>query len=509
LKIRYPQNFGLVAEFQKAPFQKRRARSSFIKIDVRLAWLAVIAILFSLPFVKAADLWTLGAAGAAAIACSFAVASVGYSSTSFISIVALTHLIFYPLAAWGNLLLPEPAVRWDLWADTHLAMWGCTVGVLALALGARLANVVNNRKMSSEGRIFANPTPLKFNIFLASLVVPGGLIMGALGLYYHSAVDPHYNWEATWSLNLFGILLSIATCGVFLQTYRYTRTHSLKDLCWTAALFLGPIIVFLPSGSRSAAMGFLPLLLLAFWKWETNLRRKILALAGVFVILFPLAAGIGVYRNEQEIQRLSFEQKMNVALKATERQGEALGGFFQAIVNRFSDYVAAGRIIADTPGIIDYQGTAGIEDWWQIYVPGFLNIIPQRINLNDGAEICMKYGVTQFGGGSSPVMIVGDLFSRWGWAGVALGMMVIGFILRQLDLGIFNRWTTFSIIFYVMFGRLVFTMTGASVLNIFIILARELAAMAIVSYFIAFIYRTFFKIGKLDREAHNIRRRIA
>lgn len=498
-----------MAEFQKAPLQKRRARNPFMIIDPRLACLLLIILLFSLPFVKGGELWTLGAAAAAAIACLFAGESVDYSPTSFISIVAVTHLIFYPLAAWGNLLLPQPAVRWDLWADTHLAMWGCTVGVLALAVGARLSDVTYKRRKSAEGQIFANPTPLKFNILLASLVIPGGLIMGLLGLYYHSAVDPNYNFEATWSLNLFGILLSLATCGVFLQTYRYTRSHSLKDLCWTAALFLGPIIVFLPSGSRSTAMGFLPLLLLAFWKWETNLRRKILALAGVLVILFPLTAGIGVYRNEREIQRLSFEQKMDLALKATVRQTEAPGGSLPAIVNRFSDYVAAGRIIADTPGIIGYQGTAGMEDWWQIYVPGFLNLIPHRINLNDGTETCVRYGVTQWEGGSSPDMIVGDLFSRWGWAGVALGMMVLGFILRQLDLRIFNRWTTFTIIFFVMFGRMVVLMVSSSLLNIFIDLARDFAAMALVSYFIAMIARTFFKSGKVNREAHYIRRRIA
>jgi hypothetical protein len=509
LKIRYPQNSGLVAEFQKSVLPKRRVPNPFILIDPRLACLLLIILLFSLPFVKGRDLWTLGAAAAAVIACLFAGASVGYSPTSFISIVALAHLIFYPLAAWGNLLLPEPAVRGDLWVDTHLAMWGCTVGVLALALGARLSNILYKRRKLAEGQIFANPTSLKFNICLASLVIPGGLIMGMLGLYYHSAVDPHYNLEATWSLNLFGILLSIASCGVFLQTYRYTRTHSLKDLYWAAALFLGPIIVFLPSGSRWTAMGFLPLLLLAFWKWETNLSRKILALAGLSVILFPLAAGIGVYRNEREIQRLNFEQKMAVALKATEQQGEAPGGSLPAIVSRFSDYVAAGRIIADTPGIIPYRGTEGMEDWWQIYVPGFLNLIPHRINLNDGTEICIRYGVTQFAGGSSPDMIVGDLFSRWGWAGVFLGMMILGFILRQLDLRIFNRWTTFTIIFFVMFGRLVFQMPGSSVLNIFIDLARDCAAMALVSYFIALIAKTFFKSGKVNREAHYLRRRIA
>jgi hypothetical protein len=509
LKIRYPQNYDLAAEVQKTPLQKRRARSPFIKIDPRLACLLLTILLFSLPFVKGRDLWTLGAAGAAAIACLFAVESVGYSSTSFISIVALTHLIFYPLGAWGNLLLPQPAVPWNLWVGTRPAMWGCAVGVLFLALGARLANIAYKSRKLADGQIFANPAPLKFNILLASLVIPGGMALAALGLYYHGAVDPHFNWEGTWSLNLFGILMSIASCGIFLQTYRYTRTHSLKDLYWTAAIFLGPIIVFLPSGSRSSAMGFLPLLLLAFWKWETNLSRKILALVGVLVILFPLAAGMEVYRNEREIQRLSFAQKMDLALKATVRQTEAPRGSLPALAYRFSDYVAAGRIITDTPGIIGYRGIEGMEDWWQIYVPGFLNLIPQRINLNDGAETCVLYGITQFGGSSSPVMIVGDLFSRWGWAGVALGMMVLGFILRQLDLRIFNRWTTFTIIFFVLFGRMVVLMVSSSLLNIFIDFARDFAAMAIVSYFLAWIARTYFKVGKGNREAHSMRRKIA
>ena len=60
LKIRYPQSLGPVAEFQEASLQKRRGRSPFIKIDPRLACLLVIILLFSLPFIKGRDLWTLG-----------------------------------------------------------------------------------------------------------------------------------------------------------------------------------------------------------------------------------------------------------------------------------------------------------------------------------------------------------------------------------------------------------------------------------------------------------------
>ncbi len=508
--MRHPQNFGLAAEFRKAPFQERGVRKPFLKMDARLAWLPLVILLISLPFVKAADIWILVAAGAAAFACLLAVAAVDYSPTSFVAIVAVTHLIFYPLAAWGNLLLPEPAVRWDLWVDTGLAMWGCMVGVLALALGAWLAKAVHTAKKSSESGVLGRPTQLKFNVFLVSLLIPGVLIMRALGIFYHSAVT-EYNLGSTAYVNLVSILLNISLCGIFLQVYQYTRSHSVRDLCWAALLCLAPVIVFLPSGMRGTALGFLPLLILAFWKWETDSRRKILALAAVLAILFPVTAGMGFYRGEAGIAQLTYEQKMHAALEATVRQGEAPSGALTAIVSRFSDYVATGRIIADTPKIIPYRGAAGMADWWQIYVPGFLNILPHRIDLGDSIEICDRYGIThsQNRASSAPAMIIGDLFSRWGWAGVILGMMALGFILRLLDLRVFNRWTTFTIIFYVMFGRSVVSLVNVTLLAVFLDLARELAAMALVSYLLACIARAFFKGGTVTGEAPQRPRRIA
>jgi hypothetical protein len=82
-------------------------------------------------------------------------------------------------------------------------------------------------------------------------------------------------------------------------------------------------------------------------------------------------------------------------------------------------------------------------------------------------------------------MIIGDLFPRWGWPGVLLGMAVIGFILRQIDLRILYRWDTFTILFYVLFGRQIATIVSTSLVNIIVLFARDLLLMALLAYLLA------------------------
>jgi hypothetical protein len=470
----------------RAGFKPRLRRPVVTKYVVYLAWISLVVSLFSFPFIKETDIWTYFSTIAAATACLLALASVGYTLTSFVAIVALTHFVFYPLAAWGNLMLPVPAVRLDLWVDTQLAMWGCTVGVLALALGAKVANLLNKRRVSATIQMFSNLTTLKSNILLASLSIFPVLLMVALGIYYHSAVAD-FNLDNTWSLNLIFMLLKISYCGLFLQVFRYTRTHASRDAWWATILCLLPICLFLPSGSREWTIGFLPLLMLAFSEWETNLRRKIWTWSGVILIIIILIPGIEFYRGEKGVGKLSWEGKFQTALQATTSQGKGLDDSFQTTIRRLSDYVATGRIISDTPEVINYRGTEGMEDWWQIFVPGFLNIISHRIDLTEGIVIGDLYGITHTRdrAGSAPAMIIGDLFSRWGWPGIILGLMTLGFILRQLDLRIFNYWNTFKVIFFVMFGDFVVKMVSSTLLNIFVALFRDLAVLAFISYLLA------------------------
>ena len=92
-------------------------------------------------------------------------------------------------------------------------------------------------------------------------------------------------------------------------------------------------------------------------------------------------------------------------------------------------------------------------------------------------------------------MIIGDLFSRWGWPGVLLGMAVIGFILRLVDVRILIRWDTFTVLFYLLFGRFVTTIVTTSVVNIFVMFTRDLLLMAIIAYVLA-------RLSNLNNSTH-------
>jgi hypothetical protein len=462
-----------------------------VRIDFRWAWLIPLLILIYAPSVRGQNAAVVWPTLIAAIACLLAMASSGYSLTSFVSIVAFTHLLFYPIAALGNLLLPFPLVRPDLWVDTDKAMWGCTVGVLALALGAFLSGHVARPARPSSRRSRLQLPSFKFNLLLTLLILPVFLSYVSLGLYFHSTITGS-KVENNFYANLLFLAKFIALSGIFLQTFRYCRTRSTRDGYWAVAFCILHILIFLPSGSRWTAFGFLPLLIPAYVTWEFNTYRKIMVLLVVMVVIPAFSYGIGKYRGSQQVALLSSSEKFTSALQSpfsaytTETQDEAALG---VVISRFSDYVAAGRIIADTPNVISYRGFEQLDNLWQIFVPGFLDILPERINLNDGADLCDKYGVTksniQLMSGTSPPMVIGDFFSRWGWTGIVLGMAVLGFILRQIDLRMLSRWDTFAVLFYLFFGRHVLGIVSASVVNVFMIFSRELLTMTLIAYVLA------------------------
>ena len=481
-----------------ASFRLKPKRASVIKFDFRLAWILPAAILFSLPFVPEGYYTILGSTLAAMVACSLAMASVGYSLTSFISLVALTHLLFYPLAVLGNLLLPKPLVRWDLWVTSDLAMWGCALGVLALGLGAFIANhlVRPSRTSLLSSRTVVLPS-FRFNLFLVLLIVPVVFMMLFLGVYYHSAITD-YNFKNNSYRNIIELMLYISHAGIFLQTFRYCRTRLPRDGYWAIAFCLIHIIIFMPSGSRTRALGFTPLLFLAYLSWASTASKKLMVLLSSLVLIPTLIYGIGHYRNIKNVETRSFNEKLDASLLAVYATGGQEMQAIGSVISRFSDYTIVGRVIAYTPDQIKYRGFEHLDELWEIFVPGFLAVIPDRIDLNDGAVLCDLYNVTTTyrGGGSSPIMIIGDLFTRWGWPGVLLGMAVIGFILRLIDLRILFRWDTFTIIFYVIFGRLIVPLVSTSLVNVFVMFTRDLLLMVLIAYLLA-------RLSNLNPTRHN------
>ena len=76
-----------------------------------------------------------------------------------------------------------------------------------------------------------------------------------------------------------------------------------------------------------------------------------------------------------------------------------------------------------------------------------------------------------------------------------MGMAIIGFILRLVDVRILNRWDTFTVLFYLLFGRFVTTIVSTSVVNIFVMFTRDLLLMAIIAYVLA-------RLSNLNNSTH-------
>ena len=451
--------------------------------DLKLVWIVpttmfLYAAFFETHFPEIA--WT---ATAAAFASMIAIAAADYKPIALISIFSLATMLSYPVAAFANLLLDEPAVRWDLWPETDLAMWGSVVGSLAMAAGAWLSRSrPANVSQSGSMEVTNLNTSRGFNLSIASLLV---IVVAAkvwLGLYYHSSVSDEFNFEKKGYLNLLNHLTLISYCGMFLQLRRYLTTKSRADAIVTLTLVLAPVIAYLPSGSRDAALGHVPLLLLAYMAWGRQPLHKFVVLAAGATFLVFLLVVVGIYRDIAGTGTSDLRGQAEIIGGVTQQTGTDSGEIAAAIiVGRISDFVATGRIVNATPEMHRFRSFEGVEDWWQVAIPGFLRPRNSQLDFVDGAATTLKYGVSAGTWSSTPVMIVGDLFSRFGWSGVVVGMGLIGIALQKIDSRFIMGRGIYGILFFTLFAGLTWRLYTASLLITVVALTRDL----LIVYFIS------------------------
>ena len=169
-----------------------------------------------------------------------------------------------------------------------------------------------------------------------------------LGVYYHSAITD-YNFKNTSYLNIIEIMLYISHAGIFLQTFRYCRTRSPLDGFWAIAFCLMHIIIFMPSGSRTRALGFTPLLFLAYLSWASTASKKLMVLLSTLILIPTLIYGIGHYRSIKNVETRSFNEKLDASFLAVYATGGQEIKAVGSVISRLSDYTVVGRVIAYTP----------------------------------------------------------------------------------------------------------------------------------------------------------------
>lgn len=386
--------------------------------------------------------WVVGAS----IGIGVALAAVGHDPLSLVAVVALVHALFYPIPVFLNLLLDQH-VLYDssLWLPTPLAMKACAVGMVGFSLGA-FGRDIFFRSMPM-GRMFADDeivdVPVWKNIFLCSLIIPLALFRIKKDFYFHilAAGDQGVSLDNALAYAWTGYVEYVIYAAIFLQWRRFFLTQSRRDL-WAALLcaFL-PVAVMLPSGSRDAALvgPVVAVTVATLGYGKLKKLRTVAVLLGTFLLALYLMAAVAAYRGRiaygerdaSATQRLSF---MKEEIGASHQEKRPYKEFLALWAGRFADYIAVGRIVDEFPQRYPFRGFEDVRYWPVYLLPSPLRPATPGFDARDGAILCQNIGFDNIGGGGSqPAMILGDLFSRFGWAGIFLGMVVGGFLLRVLD----------------------------------------------------------------------------
>ena len=410
---------------------------------------------------------------------------VKFNLTSFLVIFSLGIFTYFPAAALLNLILSESAIDYNLWMTADLAQLSAFVGLIGFYLGAAFHKM--NIKSRSLTPMIHNVVEFTFpsaftNGFLVSFLAVVALLKLSLGTYYHGSTGLYQFDNAIYN-NLFRWISSIGYIGIFFQLGKWLVSKKQRDFILLVIFLSIAIGIFLPTGSRTAAIGFLPLILLLYSRWEKNrLRLFLLSGGALFIIVIIIVSGQLVRASNTTIGKsstisgaFSLYSSTVIEQSSTAFEENTMTDF----VARLSDFRAVGRVIDWTPDRLPYRWLDGVDTWWQIAVPKFLRPVENLINFQDGAVQVVRYGI--YGGGSSPIMIFGDLFSRFGWIGLFLGMFFLGAILCGLDFYFHNKGPAFRLALWVLISPLIYNFATSTLLVVVTSLTRDLLIVFIIS----------------------------
>jgi hypothetical protein len=423
---------------------------------------------------------------AALLACGIPIMVAGYSLFSFLTVSALSHVFAYPVPALMGMTLDfRPAAIEDyLWATTPSAMWACVVGMIGLAVGGAFANRIWRSRSQAEIQISQLPSP-PANLLLVCIVFPIAAFEIYHGYYYHGAVTGFdaYNVEASQKYGFVGYFSWLALAGPILQIRRYTLTRTRRDLAYAVMTILVPLAAFLPSGSRFRAFLIIPLATMAFLTWEKRTKLKYLVIGSCFFIFLILTPLVEAYRYSAQSMGLgTLKERIGLFLEYGRAAPEDVVPEQKAVLftRRLADYVSTGQVMAVVPETFPYRYFEEMGQWWAYLIPTILRP-PITLSYAEGALVANKYGVRPDSAGSSPIMVLGDLFSRFGWTGIFWGMAFIGFLFRRLDFWI-HKSGVFGVILLILLIQEAIALDAASLLVHFTFFTRNLFVDAALAY---------------------------
>ena len=422
--------------------------------------------------------------------------------TSFYFIFIFGHIVQFPLPILMILGLSSPFLSIEpyLWPDTPASMWAMVVGMCGLLVAGLLNKVLffkanNRRKAPFSTRPWT--TPIWFNTALSLIGVGIAAFYISKGIYYHSAAG-EYDIDASQTFGFVGYLAYVALMGPLLQVRRYLKSKSKVDLIYTF-VNLGILFVTLaPSGSRRSALIVFVITGLYYFQHETNqkLKRVIFAIGvSMFMVLMPI---LQAYRTAGVAGANGFGERLVILkefiLTADFGKNESSEAFFFILGRRLADNMAVGYIVNRVPTQHEYWGYKDVASWPYYLIPSLLR--PKNntiVNEMYGAVILDEYGFrgTTVIGGSSPLMILGDLYNRSGWIGIFVGMLVIGLFLKRIDVA-FEKDTFQRLIMWGLMMDTIMNIHNFLLIKLFMFFTRQV----LIFYIIALVLDALLSLAK-------------
>ena len=354
---------------------------------------------------------------------------IKFNFLSVRGIVFLTFFFFYP----GVITLYYIATFFHLIEDKFVAMHVTNTIVAYLVLFSIFLVtelLVRDNKINETYHSTSDIRILSLSLFFFLIL----FLRLYLGLYYHVSIDPEYNNDVNYLQNIFNILHWVGILPVFVFYHKYITSKKNKYLFISVFIATLYVFIYLPSGSRTTAFLFLPLLFLFILDGVRSNSKKILISIIAFITLSFLIVFSGKLRViDDDFAHLNFNDDVEI------------------LIHRLSDSIITGKIISIIPSEFNHRYTENLEAVVISPLPYFIrSSVFNYPNLLDGVNYAWSIGLSP-PWTSVPVTILGDLYSRFGWGGILFFSFVLALALKLLDNILNSKSVLFRLIFLVLF----------------------------------------------------------
>jgi oligosaccharide repeat unit polymerase len=332
---------------------------------------------------------------------------------------------------------------------------------------------VGYRKHSAHHLDLYNGRAMLFILFF----IIAFIIRINFNLYYHVSIDPDYNTYAAMYQSVINRLHWLGLLPVFLMQYKYFRTGKKIYSFISILLAILMIVLYIPSGSRTTAFLFLPILMIYIL---TEMKKNKL----LFMVIGAILISVLVI----------FSGKLRVLDK--DYSDQTLGDDIGILVHRLADSVVTGKIIEKVPSEYNYRNFNNMDKLLYTPFPSFIrSMIGVEVNFLDGVQYIWDIGLA--GSWTSvPVTLLGDFYSRFSWYGVIIFSFILSIFLKFLDNIISKRNKLFSLVFLTIYSVYTSQIYIVDLQVLFVTITREFIIAYILSYIIVF----FISKKRLSRD---------